>query len=139
MALFIKYARNKFSVVGISVAGGVFHNIGQIAAASIMVQNFKIVFYLPVLMILIYLATYPEITDANLIISIETGTSLLFKTSCVITSYSIHYTKLYDLWEMAKIKAFRKVLGDKGTVIFFYAWAVVFVGLGVWLFILGSS
>jgi len=51
MALFIKYARNKFSVVGISVAGGVFHNIGQIAAASIMVQNFKIVFYLPVLMI----------------------------------------------------------------------------------------
>ncbi len=37
-----------------------------------------------------------------------------------------------SMWEMAKIKMFRKVLGDKGTVIFFYIWAVIFVGLGIW-------
>jgi hypothetical protein len=37
------------------------------------------------------------------------------------------------LWDMAKIKMFRKVLGDQGTVIFFYVWAVAFVGLGIWL------
>ena len=38
-------------------------------------------------------------------------------------------------WELAKIKAFRKVLGEKGTVIFFYIWAVLFVGLALWLLI----
>lgn len=40
------------------------------------------------------------------------------------------------LWDMAKIRGFRKVLGDKGTVIFFYVWAVLFVALGIWLFTL---
>lgn len=42
--------------------------------------------------------------------------------------------KPVKMWEMAKIRGFRKVLGDKGTVIFFYIWAVVFLGLGIWLF-----
>jgi hypothetical protein len=37
------------------------------------------------------------------------------------------------IWEMKKIKFFRKVLGDKGTEIFFYVWALLFLGLGVWL------
>ena len=41
------------------------------------------------------------------------------------------------VWDMAKIRAFRKVLGDKGTVIFFYIWAVIFVGLGIWAFMAG--
>jgi hypothetical protein len=36
-------------------------------------------------------------------------------------------------WDMAKIRAFRKVLGDRGTEIFFYVWAVVFAALGIWL------
>ncbi len=40
------------------------------------------------------------------------------------------------LWDMAKIKLFRKALGDQGTVIFFYVWAVAFAGLGIWLFTL---
>ena len=38
------------------------------------------------------------------------------------------------LWEMGKIKMFRKVLGEKGTVIFFYIWAAIALGLAVWLF-----
>jgi len=64
---------------------------------------------------------------------------MLEKTLYAALVVWIAVKKPQSLWEMAKIKAFRKVLGDKGTVIFFYAWAVVFVGLGVWLFILGRS
>jgi len=41
------------------------------------------------------------------------------------------------IWNMKKIEAFKKVLGEKGTVIFFYIWAVIFVGLGIWAFIAG--
>ena len=40
-----------FSIVGISIAGGVSHNIGQILAAILIIQNSKIVYYLPPLMI----------------------------------------------------------------------------------------
>jgi len=36
------------------------------------------------------------------------------------------------IWKMAKIQGFIKVLGEKGTVIFFYVWAVIFLGLGIW-------
>lgn len=39
------------------------------------------------------------------------------------------------IWNMKKIEMFKKVLGEKGTVIFFYIWAVLFVGLGIWAFI----
>lgn len=39
------------------------------------------------------------------------------------------------LWEMKKIATFRKVLGEKGTVIFFIIWAVIFIGLGIWAFV----
>ena len=38
------------------------------------------------------------------------------------------------LWEMMKIKMIRKILGDKGTVIFFYVCALLFLALGIWLF-----
>lgn len=41
----------KFSTIGISVAGGVFHNIGQTAAAVFVMDTTAIVFYLPVLLI----------------------------------------------------------------------------------------
>lgn len=37
------------------------------------------------------------------------------------------------IWHMAKIRAFIKVLGEKGTVIFFYVFAVVCAAVGVWL------
>lgn len=40
------------------------------------------------------------------------------------------------LWDMAKIRAFRKVLGDKGTVIFFYIFAAVSLGFGIWLLVM---
>lgn len=40
-----------FSIVGISIAGGVSHNVGQILAAILIIQNNKIIYYLPPLMI----------------------------------------------------------------------------------------
>ena len=38
-----------FSVIGVSIAGGVCHNIGQILMAWFMLGSFKIIYYLPVL------------------------------------------------------------------------------------------
>lgn len=39
------------SVMGVSVAGGVSHNIGQIIVAVCVVENMNLLFYVPVLMI----------------------------------------------------------------------------------------
>ena len=41
----------KFSTVGVSIAGGVGHNLGQILVASLVLETEKIFFYLPVLMV----------------------------------------------------------------------------------------
>ena len=38
-----------------------------------------------------------------------------------------------QIWNMAKIKLFRKMLGDRGTEIFFYLFALAAAGFGVWL------
>lgn len=43
-------------------------------------------------------------------------------------------TKPEKIWNMKKIKLFIKIMGDKGTEVFFYVWAVIFLVLGVWLF-----
>jgi len=40
-----------FGVVGISAAGGVFHNLGQICLAAVLVNNIKLFYYFPVLII----------------------------------------------------------------------------------------
>ena len=40
-----------FSITGVSIAGGVSHNIGQLIVAALVVQNLKIAFYFPALMI----------------------------------------------------------------------------------------
>ena len=40
-----------FSMVGVSVAGGVFHNVGQIIVAIFVLETGKLIYYLPVLMI----------------------------------------------------------------------------------------
>ncbi len=39
------------SIIGVSVVGAVFHNVGQITIASLVVENRYIFFYLPVLLI----------------------------------------------------------------------------------------
>ncbi|MDD4844690.1 MAG: Gx transporter family protein [Anaerotignum sp.] len=40
----------KFSIIGVSVAGGVFHNIGQILVAALVVENIRLMYYLPFLL-----------------------------------------------------------------------------------------
>lgn len=37
------------------------------------------------------------------------------------------------IWNLKKIEMFKKVLGDRGTEIFFYIWALLFLVLGIWL------
>lgn len=39
------------SILGVSIAGGVFHNIGQLLAAALMVETYGVFLYLPVLLI----------------------------------------------------------------------------------------
>jgi heptaprenyl diphosphate synthase len=41
----------KFSILGVSVAGGITHNIGQMIVAVFLMENGKIAFYFPILMI----------------------------------------------------------------------------------------
>ena len=43
--------RGSFSVTGVSIAGGVFHNIGQLLVAMLVVETYKVGYYLPVLLI----------------------------------------------------------------------------------------
>ena len=40
-----------FSPIGVSMAGGVMHNVGQLTVAALIIENAKIYFYLPVLLI----------------------------------------------------------------------------------------
>ena len=40
-----------------------------------------------------------------------------------------------SIWEMGKIKGFIKLLGEKGAVIFFFVWAAVSLGFGIWLLV----
>lgn len=42
---------DKFSLFGISMAGGVFHNVGQLIVAIIVMENLNIAYYMPVLLI----------------------------------------------------------------------------------------
>lgn len=42
---------DKFSIVGVSIAGGVFHNVGQIVVAALAVENVKMAYYLSFLLV----------------------------------------------------------------------------------------
>lgn len=42
---------NRFSAIGVSMAGGVCHNIGQLIVAMIAVETYQVGYYLPVLLI----------------------------------------------------------------------------------------
>ncbi|MBR2189910.1 MAG: Gx transporter family protein [Eubacterium sp.] len=49
MLLLIRFSR--FSILGVSIAGGVSHNIGQLTVAALVVQNIRMAYYLPVLIV----------------------------------------------------------------------------------------
>ncbi len=51
MALLVVVLPQTFSTVGVSVAGAVAHNVGQLLVAAAVIQNIRIVSYLPVLLL----------------------------------------------------------------------------------------
>lgn len=51
MIFLYKYFKNSMSLWTISICGAVFHNIGQLLVASIVVQDFRIYIYLPILLV----------------------------------------------------------------------------------------
>lgn len=51
LAMWIGKRTSWFSVIGVSVAGGVFHNVGQILAVMLVMKKTMFVAYLPVLFV----------------------------------------------------------------------------------------
>lgn len=43
---------NIFSISGVSIAGGVFHNAGQLLVAAVMVKTSQVVYFIPPLMVM---------------------------------------------------------------------------------------
>lgn len=48
--LLLKHIKG-FSITGVSIAGGVTHNVAQICVAALVVQNRKLFYYLPALLV----------------------------------------------------------------------------------------
>lgn len=48
---------------------------------------------------------------------------------------AITVKKPEKIWNMPKIKLFIKFLGEKGTEIFFYIFALICAGVGIWLMV----
>ena len=54
LSLFVMTGARKiqdFGIIGVSILGGVFHNIGQLLTAMVVVSNYRIGFYLPALLL----------------------------------------------------------------------------------------
>jgi heptaprenyl diphosphate synthase len=52
MAVMVVAKRSKrFSVIGVSVLGGVFHNVGQILVAMVVLETASLIYYFPVLLV----------------------------------------------------------------------------------------
>lgn len=60
------------------------------------------------------------------------GIFLIFYSVLVVW---IAVKKPEKLWDMAKIRMFRKLLGEQGTVVLFYVVAAVALVAGVWLMV----
>ena len=52
VAMLIAQRTKKLSVTGVSVTGGIFHNVGQIIVAMLIMETGGLVFYLPFLLII---------------------------------------------------------------------------------------
>lgn len=57
----------------------------------------------------------------------------LFLMAYAVAVTYITRKKPETIWEMGKIRLFRKILGEKGTEIFFYLFAAVAMAVGIWL------
>ena len=50
-AVMLLFKKTKLSIIGVSMLGGTFHNIGQIIVAAIVLGTARIAYYLPVLLV----------------------------------------------------------------------------------------
>lgn len=50
-AMYTGRRMKRFSIVGVSVLGGVFHNIGQLLVAMVVVETFAVAYYVPFLLV----------------------------------------------------------------------------------------
>lgn len=50
-AMLLLKKTGKFKVVPVSVIGGIFHNVGQLFVASVVVENYNLFYYMPVLFV----------------------------------------------------------------------------------------
>lgn len=57
----------------------------------------------------------------------------LFLILYSVSVFFITFKKPEGIWNMAKIRFFRKVLGEKGTVLSFYIIAAIVAVIGIWL------
>lgn len=51
MYILVQISFEKISPIGISIVGGVFHNLGQLLMAAFIIKNIRIAYYLPFLML----------------------------------------------------------------------------------------
>ena len=49
--MFILMKTDKFSIIGVSIAGGVFHNIGQTLVAMWVIDTLGVLYYVPALLV----------------------------------------------------------------------------------------
>lgn len=52
MYLSLKHGKDKFSLIGVSEIGAFFHNLGQIIVATIFMNNIKMIYYFPALVLI---------------------------------------------------------------------------------------
>ena len=50
IAMYLAMRTKNLSIIGISVIGAVFHNVGQLAMAALIINNLNIFYYLPLLL-----------------------------------------------------------------------------------------
>lgn len=51
IVMFLLKKTGRFKCISVSIAGGIFHNIGQLLVAAAIVQNLSVFYYIPVLFI----------------------------------------------------------------------------------------
>ncbi len=50
LVMWVLSRKEDFSIIGVSVAGGIMHNVGQLAVAAAVVKSGSLLYYLPVLL-----------------------------------------------------------------------------------------
>ncbi len=51
LAMILTKGSKYFSIYGVSIAGGVFHNVGQLIVAMLVLETFSLVYYGPILLL----------------------------------------------------------------------------------------